>query len=292
MEAELCMSTGRGANSEQIEFWNGPAGERWARHQAQLDRALGPFGQEAIERLAPRSGERILDVGCGAGDTLLEIARRLDGTGEAVGADISRPMLEVARARALGLPNTRWIEADVAALDFDAAAAGKFDAAFSRFGVMFFADPVAAFQNLRRALVAGGRLSFVCWQAIEDNPWWALPLTAACAALTEPPPPVDPHAPGPFAFADPRHVKRILSSAGYARIEVSSFVSPVTLSTDGLDGALDFVLHIGPVARLLADQPEPVRDAIRHRLRSALAPVATTPTVALDGAVWLVTARA
>ncbi len=282
------MPAVRGGNDEQIEHWNGQAGERWARHRAQLDHALGPFGREAIERLSPRSGERILDVGCGAGSTLLDIAQRLGGTGEAVGADVSRPLLEVARARAADTANARVIEADVAVHPFE----GLFDAAFSRFGVMFFADPASAFQNLRRALVAGGRLSFVCWQALEDNPWCSVPLAAARAALAELPPPAEPHAPGPFAFADPRHVRRILATAGYSRIEVSSFVAPVVLSAEGLDEATDFVLRIGPVSRLFADQPEPVRAGIRQRLRSALAPVALTPTVALDGAVWLVSARA
>lgn len=282
------MSTGQSGNVEQIEHWNGPAGERWALYRDALDRALRPFGQAAIERLSPLPGERILDVGCGAGDTLLEIARRLGGTGEAVGADISRPLLEAARARTGEAANVRWMEADVAAHPFDAA----FDAIFSRFGVMFFADPVAAFQNLRRALVGGGRLSFVCWQALEDNPWCALPLGAARAALAVLPPPLDPHAPGPFAFADPRHVRRVLSAAGFSSIELGSFVAPVMLSVEGLDQAVEFVLRIGPVSRLYGDQPEPVRADIRQRLRSALAPMALTPTVSLDGAAWLVSARA
>jgi SAM-dependent methyltransferase len=277
-----------GDNREQIEYWNGVAAERWVRHQASIDRAMGAFGLEAIERLAPRSGERVLDVGCGSGDTLMELARRVGSSGEVVGVDASRPLLERARARVQGAANIQLIEADGARHAWHP----RFDVLFSRFGVMFFADPVKAFRNLRRSLAPDGRIGFSCWQSLADNPWCALPLSAARPVLDRQPEPRPPHAPGPFAFADPRHVRRVLSSAGYQRIELSSHRTPMVISEEGLDAAVDFALRIGPVSRLFAEQTDATRDAIRQRLRSALAPVATAKTVTLEGAVWLVFARA
>jgi SAM-dependent methyltransferase len=275
-------------NSEQIDYWNGAAAARWVHHQASIDRAMGAFGLGAIERLALRSGERVLDVGCGSGDTLIELARRVGAAGEVVGVDASRPLLERARARVHGTPNIQLVEADVARHAWEP----RFDALFSRFGVMFFADPVRAFQNLRHALVPDGRLGFACWQSLDDNPWCALPLAAARSVIEVLPDPPATHAPGPFAFADPRHIRRVLSNAGYQRIELSSFRTPMVISEEGLDAAIDFALHIGPVARIFAEQSDAIADAIRQRLRSALAPVATAKTVTLEGAVWLVSARA
>jgi SAM-dependent methyltransferase len=274
-------------SSDQLEYWNGAAGERWACHQASIDRAFGPLGREALDRLAPLPGERILDVGCGSGATLSELAGRVGDSGEVVGIDISRPLLERARVRVGGAPNVQLTLADASNHAFD----GRFDAVFSRLGVMFFADPVSAFQNLRRALVPGGRLVFVCWQSLEDNAWCSVPLAVALPVLVNPPPDRPPHAPGPFAFADPRHVRRVLAGAGFSRIEVSSQRAPVLMSDEGLDAAIDFAVRIGPVARVFADQPEPTAELIRQRLRSALAPTATARTVTLDGAVWLVSAR-
>lgn len=279
----------RDQNREQSEYWNGAAGERWARHQAHLDRALGAFGAAALDRLAPRPGERVVDIGCGSGDTALELARRVGPAGAVLGVDVSRPLLELARerVRAAGAQNVTLVEADAAEHEFSPS----FAALFSRFGVMFFADPARAFQNLARALVPGGRLGFVCWQPLADNPWCAVPLAAARRALGELPPPPDPHAPGPFAFADPEHVRRVLASAGFAGVELEPFQAPVLLSDAGADGGVDFALRVGPVARLYAGLSDPERDAVRRELRAALAPLATGPALALAGAVWLVSAR-
>jgi SAM-dependent methyltransferase len=275
-------------NQEQIAHWNGLAGERWVQHQAAIDRALQPFGEAALDRLRCSPGERILDVGCGAGETVLAIARRLGASGSVVGVDASRPLLARARERAQALGNVSFIEADASSCEFPSA----FDAVFSRFGIMFFADPVLAFRNLRGTLERNGRLGFVCWQALADNAWCSIPLAAARQIVTEAPAAPVPGAPGPFAFADPRHIRRVLSAAGFSQIDVASFHAPVILSEEGLDAGIDFTLRIGPVARFIAEQSEQICQQVRQRLRSALASAATATTVTLDGAAWLVTARA
>jgi len=275
-------------NDEQSEFWNGVAGERWVRHQARLDRALGPFGEAALDRLGIAPGQSVLDVGCGTGETLLSIARRLDGQGRVLGVDLSRPMLERARERTREQPEIELLQADAAAYSFGQ----RFDAVFSRFGVMFFADPRLAFGALRQTLRAGGQLGFVCWQAFEDNPWVHLPLVAARSLLTEEAlPAADPNAPGPFSLASPARTGDLLSRAGYSEIAIEAFRSPVLMSEEGVEAAVDFTFQTGPVARLLFEQPEPVRQLARVRIREQLAPFAAGQRVELDGAAWLVSAR-
>lgn len=286
----------RGDNREQHEYWNGPAAERWVRHQVMLDRGLSPFGAAALERLAPRTGEHILDVGCGSGATLLELAPRVGSTGAVLGVDLSRALLALARQRIEALPEGA---ARVTLLESDAARhpfTPSFHALFSRFGVMFFADPVRAFQNLKRALLPGGRLVFACWQGLADNPWCAVPLEAMRRALGELPPlpapfASDPHAPGPFAFADAERVRHILSGAGLAEVELEPFRAPVLMSDDGLDSGVDFTLRVGPVSRVYAELTEVERAAVRRELRAVLAPSMAGDALALDGAVWLVSAR-
>ena len=275
-------------NRDQREYWNGITGERWVKNQPTMDRAIRPFGRAAMDRLRLTPGEHVLDVGCGSGDTVLELAERLGPTGKVVGADISRPMLDHARVRTANIPGIRLLEADVSTHAFDE----PFDAIFSRFGVMFFAQPVPAFAHLRRALASGGRLAFVCWQNLDANPWSALPLAAARPVLVKQPEPIVPGAPGPFAFADRDHVHRILSGAGFSDIDITPFVAPYVLSEEGVEAAIDQALRIGPVSRVLAEQPDAVKASIRERLGAAFEGAAEGQRVALDGAVWVVAARA
>ncbi|MBM4269590.1 MAG: class I SAM-dependent methyltransferase [Deltaproteobacteria bacterium] len=176
-------------NAEQVQYWNESAGPRWAAGQEALDERLAPFGTAAMDRGRIAAGEHVLDVGCGCGATTIEIARRVGTNGSAVVADISRPMLEVARRRAPEIP---FLEADAQTFGF---APSSFDVVFSRFGVMFFADPRAAFANLRKALRPSGRLAFICWQALQKNPWLSLSLGVAARHVALQPPPA-PDAPG------------------------------------------------------------------------------------------------
>ena len=185
------------ANTAQIEHWNTRAGQTWVKFQEALDRQVEPLGLAAMTTLQPKEGEHILDIGCGCGQTSVDLARLVGATGSVLGVDISQPMLEVAQRRPLPARNLHVIFEQLDAQSGDLGHE-RFDAVFSRFGVMFFSDPVAAFVNIRKALKPAGRLAFVCWRPLEQNPWMHAPLDAALPLLPPLPPP-DPTAPGPFA---------------------------------------------------------------------------------------------
>jgi SAM-dependent methyltransferase len=275
-----------GPNAEQIEYWNKQAGPKWVAESAQMDRILGPIGEAAIERAAPRAGERAIDVGCGNGQTSLQLAARVGPQGSVLGVDISAPMLERARARAAAeqLPQLRFENADAQTRAFPPGAA---DLVFSRFGVMFFADPLAAFQNLARALRPGGRLAFVCWQALAENPWMRDPL-AALAKHVPLPPPAAPDAPGPFAFADAVRVRGILERAGFQKVAFEPRSGEIQLG-QSVDEALHFASEIGPVGAILREAPAAARSAGLAAIRELLAGRATPKGVAMPYAVWIAT---
>lgn len=271
-------------NAQQATYWNDAAGPTWAAMQAPLDRQLAPLGRAAMAALSPKSGERILDIGCGAGETSLELSRAVAPDGQVMGADISRTLLEVARGRATGLTGVRFVEADAQTHPFDA---GGFDAVFSRFGVMFFADPSAAFANIQRALKPGGRLAFVCWRRPDENPIMTLPMAAA-APFLPPPAPAQPGAPGPFAFADPDRIRTVLNAGGFADIAVAPHNEKV--GGGDLDTVLAMTLKIGPLGSVLRDHPDK-RDTVVAAVRAALAPHEGPDGVKLESATWIVTAR-
>lgn len=251
--------------------------------QEPLDRQLAPLGRRAIQALAPVPGERVLDIGCGAGHTLIDLARAVGPGGQVLGVDISDPMLGEARRRTADLPNVACLRADAQGHPFEPAA---FDAAFSRFGVMFFADPAAAFANIRRALKPGDRLAFVCWRAFEDNELDHLPLRAAAPHL--PPGAAEAPAPDAFSFADPDTVRRVLAEAGFGRIAVEPHDQPV--ASGSLDAMLAVCLRVGPLGRFLRENPQ-YRDAATPAVRTALAARPGPEGPALDAATWIVTAR-
>lgn len=274
-------------NAAQIAYWNEGAGPTWAALQVQLDRQLGPLGRATEAALKPQAGERLLDVGCGCGETSLELARAVGPTGSVTGLDISRPMLEIARSRGAeaGLANVEFLEADAQTSPLET---GAYDGLFSRFGVMFFADPTAAFTNLRRALKPGGRLAILCWRSPDQNPIMTLPM-ASVAHLFPPAPPPEPGAPGPFAFADPKRVETILSGAGFTDIAITPHDEEI--GAGSLDDTLSLTLRVGPLGGMLREHPE-VRDQAVGILRDTLATHAGPDGVKLGSATWIVTARA
>lgn len=276
-----------GPNAAQIDYWNASGGVTWASLQALLDRQLDPLGRAVIEALAPRPGERILDVGCGCGHTSVELAAIVGATGHIVGADISRPMLDVARTRTLpeGVERPSFVEADAQVARF---AAAPFDAIFSRFGVMFFADTIAAFANLRSALKPGGRFGFVAWRAPTQNLWMRLPAEAAAPHLP-PRAPSDPDAPGPYRLADGSLIERCLASAGFSDIAIRPHDAPV--GGLGLEDALRLALKVGPLGAALREFPDKANDVIAAVRALLETHVDAEGRVYMPSASWIVTAR-
>lgn len=257
----------------------------WAEVRAAVELQLAPLGQRALAALAPRPGERIVDIGCGGGETALELADAVTPGGEVVGIDLSAAVLGFARRAAEGHPRLRFVQGDAQVFPFEPAA---FDAAFSRFGVMFFADPIAAFANIRRSLKPGGRLAFLCWRALQENPLDILPLRAASPHLPPQADP-DPDVPGPFALADPQRVRSILEAAGFGDIEITARDERV--GSGDLDAMLAVCSQVGALGKILRENPE-LRDAALPAVRAALAEHDGPNGVRLNAATWVVTARA
>jgi SAM-dependent methyltransferase len=259
----------------------------WARMQSRFDGQAGPFGVDGIDTLDPRHGESVVDIGCGTGTSTFQLAERVGPDGAVTGSDISPTMIEAARARLADttLANVTFDIADAQTTTFD----GSADAVFSRFGVMFFADPIDAFRNILGALRPGGRMVFVCWQSPMVNPW----LSGAMATIREHidlPLGRDPHAPGPFAFADADRVIGILANAGFADARATAIERMVPVGSDLAD-ATDYVFQLTPPLRAL-DEDDPARAAtIREAVAETYRPHQTgSGSVEAPGAVWAISA--
>jgi SAM-dependent methyltransferase len=279
------------ANREQTEHWNSAAGGgHWVRNQARHDRMLEPFLTMMLGKAGITSGERVLDVGCGCGATT-RAAASLAAPGAVTGIDLSAVMLARAsdEARSAGLSNASFINADAQVHSFEPA---SFDVVVSRFGVMFFDDPAAAFGNLRRATKPGGRMIFASWQPMDANAWLLVP-GAALAEHVPLPEPGSPDAPGMFALADPDRVRSILTGAGWTKVDVTPESTPMLIGGGGtVDEVVEF-LRGGSMARLaLADADPATEGRALASLRSALVPYADSDGVRLGAGVWLVRAQA
>lgn len=271
-------------NQQQIDYWNGQAGQTWAEAQQRLDTLLSPISSALLEGAAVQPGMRVIDVGCGCGDTSLALA----AAGAAVwGIDISEPMLARAKSRGAGVKQLAFARTDAATQAFTP----DHDLLFSRFGVMFFVDPVAAFSNLRTALKPQGRLHFACWQAPRLNPWMAIAGKAVQPYLTEPGGEADPRAPGPFAFADPDYVRGILQQSGFADIRFDS-LTPTLHLADTLDDGVRFLQEVGPLSRVIGELDAQAREQALAAARAALAEHLTDAGLDLGAACWLVSGRA
>lgn len=283
------MNAGHPQNADQIAYWNGPGGQRWASRQAAQDIVLQPVLDLLIDRAAPKAGERIVDVGCGSGASTNGFAAKVGPSGHVFGVDVSGPMLERARQSTPKDAPVTYALADATVYPFDPA---SFDLLASRFGVMFFADPVVSFANLHKALKPSGRLAFACWQEPRENPFFMAPLQAVYKHVPKLPQ-LGPEDPGPFSFASEARVNRILGEAGFSGIAME----PCRLEFDvaigrGIDAAVQSALEIGPASRALEGQPDDLRAAAVTSIREALTPFAKGDAVLLPGAIWIVTARA
>jgi SAM-dependent methyltransferase len=272
-----------GNNEEQIQYWNAKAGATWVEQQAHLDKLLSPISEAGMKAAQFTNAESALDIGCGCGDTSIELARC---GGNVVGVDISAPMLAHARSRAESIHNLTFYETDAATIDFN----DQYDLLFSRFGVMFFSAPEAAFKSLRRALKPTGRMVFICWQPPSENPWMSLAGKAVQPFLPAPVAPPNPRAPGPFAFADPAYILQTLNNAGFVDVQIGSFQTKVHIA-ENLEDAIYFQTQIGPAANAVAVLKGKERQSALNAVRQIYRPHITDDGLNLGAAVWIVSAR-
>ncbi|MFT4823368.1 MAG: SAM-dependent methyltransferase [Halioglobus sp.] len=266
-------------NTEQAEFWNGRMGDAWVTVEDNIDKMMAPMTESAISVLAPAMGQRIIDIGCGCGSTSIMIA---DTGAEVWGIDIADKMIRQAKSKS---SNVTFSVADAASQAFEA----DYDGIFSRFGIMFFSDPEAAFKNLKSALKPTGRFVFLCWQAPIQNPWMALVGNALQAYQPDDLPTPDPTAPGPFALADPDRTEKLLTAAGFTDISIEGIKKEVYLGRD-VDEVIEFQRHVGPLSALLAETEPSRHDELIGVARGVFEPFVNAKGIRLPAAVWLVEA--
>ena len=273
----------------QRAFWNSEATSRWVTEQARIDRLMAKVTEAALTAAAPKPGESILDIGCGTGTTTLRLADAVGPSGQVLGVDISEQQLGLARQRvaAAGATRVQLVLDDAATHDF---APESFDLGFSRFGVMFFAEPVAAFRNIKRAMKQNGRLLLAVFRSASENPW-ATASVAAIRHLVPPPAPPGPEEPGQFSWSDPARVQRILDGAGFTNVALTPLDLSFNLGADAAEAA-EFATFIGQGARLLHGVPDEIRQAAVVAFREFFKHHESPNGVSLSGALWLVSARA
>lgn len=282
---ETIMAHHMDGDSGQAALWNGRVGENWVEAQDLLDEMLKPLEERLLESLLPEPGEQALDVGCGTGGTTLAVARRLSATGHCLGVDVSQLMLAAARARVQGEgAPASFICADAQTYAFEPA---RFDCVFSRFGVMFFNDPVRAFANLRRAAKRGARLRFVAWRRAAENPFMTTAESVAAPLLPNLPA-RDPDAPGQFAFGDQSRVARILEESGWAEITIAPIDVVCTLPESSL---VHYLTRLGPLGQIFPETDEKTRARVIAAVRAAFEPYVHGAEVRFEAACWMVGAQ-
>ncbi|HJU20496.1 MAG TPA: class I SAM-dependent methyltransferase [Stellaceae bacterium] len=276
-------------NAAQRDHWNTVAGPRWVGFGGAIESRVSAVNDLLLARAAPKLGENVLEIGCGTGATTVPLAEAVGETGHVLGIDIAEPMLAAARRRVSesGVRNVSLVLADAQAHSFEP---GRFDLIVSRFGVMFFADPTAAFANLCGAARPGGRLCFACWAPLAENPHWLVPYDIVRRRLG-PPAPTDPRAPGPLAFSDPDYVAGFLAAAGFADIEIRRETPAIIAESP--EAETELALIMGPSGRLIEEKkPDPAaREALKREIGAAFASRAKEGALRLPMTVFLVTAR-
>ncbi|TPL75694.1 class I SAM-dependent methyltransferase [Mesorhizobium sp. B2-3-15] len=281
------MSRSAQPNTRQAALWNDASGKAWVEMQPILDEILAPFERLVVDAGYPGEGGNVLDIGCGAGATTLAMARRVGNNGRCVGLDISQPLVALAteRTQAEEVANASFEVGDAQTYAFEP---GRFDAVVSRFGIMFFDDPVAAFSNIRQAARRGGKLAFVAWRSPAENDFMTTAARAAAPFLPTAPAP-DPDAPGQFAFADGAKVKRILEASGWSSIDVRQANLPCKIAEGDL---MMYATRLGRLAAALREVDQATAEKIITVLPAAFAPFVKGGQARFNAACWRVTALA
>ena len=276
----------------QSEYWNGPAGEKWASLANNQDALLGKLGEAVMDAAGISTGQSVLDIGCGSGGSTFEISRRIGAAGTVWGVDISGPMLGIAadRLESHQIENVKFSEADVTTFDFNDH---YFDIAFSRFGVMFFEDPIASFASIANSLRSKGELAFCCWRSLSKNEWFELPLNAGLKYCVRP----DPmgaegpsYVPGPMAFKDQDRIEKILNESGFSNISIRDYKSSLVVGLTPTTAANN-LKDIGPLSRLLQDSDNHIKALVQTELEKQLMHHVTPKGVELMSNAWIVMAR-
>lgn len=276
--------------TEYVAFWNDTLADKFDRYRDVLKNGLSYHSRIPLGNLSVTPGSRIVDVGCGWGDTAIELARKTGPEGFVLGLDCVDQFLETARAdaRNAGVDNVRFEAADVERYPFE----GDFDLCFSRFGMMFFENPVAAMRNVRASLKPGGELMFIVWRSIDDNPFFGLPKQVVLDYLEPPGDDARTCGPGPFSMANTEVVSKQLQIAGFENVQFERVDGPVTVGST-LEEAVNFQLALGPageVFREAGEEAERKRERIEGALRDALAPYQQDEGIVMPSGSWTITA--
>ncbi|MEX2525403.1 MAG: class I SAM-dependent methyltransferase [Gammaproteobacteria bacterium] len=269
-------------------FWKEEGGDKWVENIDLLERQLGPLTEILMQRCAVSPGERVLDVGCGGGPTSITLAEQVGASGHVLGVDISETILEVAKQRGEGISNLAFRVADSGREDLEY---GAYDLVFSRFGVMFFGRPLDAFRNLRGHLRPDGRMVFMCWRTLEENPWMTVPAEAAFTVLPRPEPPAeepDPDAPGPFSLGQRERLEYLLIAAGFRAIHLEAVDTGMQMGN--LDEAGHMATQLGPAAKVIQEADEKEQQAAVAAIKKALREYETRGGVIVPSAAWIATA--
>lgn len=267
------------------EYWKEDGGHKWVEYIDATEHSLEAFNNVLLEHARIKLGESVLDVGCGGGVNSIEIAHRVGPDGEVRGVDISAPILNIARSRGSGCDNLDFLEGDAAAIDLPE---DYFDLVFSRFGVMFFSDPVAAFKNLRKSIKPGGRMIFLCWRSLEENPWMGVPTQAVFSLFPPQGPPPAPDSPGPFSLAESNRINKILEHAGL-KVNLVKAVD-VAMKLRSLNETVDYFMKMGPGAAALADASDHQKEAAARAISDSIRQFEVNGVIRPPAAAWIVAA--
>ena len=272
--------------------WMGPSGERWLANADRFEQMLRPIGHALIDHAALRPGEKVVDIGCGAGEISLELARRVGPTGQVTGLDISPPLVAEANRRAAAIVPKLPVQFELGDAARVSVSTAPVDCLVSRFGVMFFSEPYPAFAHLHTLLRPGGRFVFACWAALKENPWMGEVRNVFSEHFDLPALP--PRAPGPFAFQEPDYVRDLLGSAKFNNVEIAPWKGNIPVGGPGNDpkAATDFMMMTVSIAKVVADAPPEVQDLVRQKLCDRLNAWMTPAGVHMPASVWLVSAVA